>query len=65
MSYQRLIGPHKKVGRPARSRRRLVAERFGLKMHSGTKRLLSTVFMDQLDRCKGIAAKRILLGVSK
>jgi hypothetical protein len=47
------------------ARRLIIAKEFGLRLHAGMLKILSREFMDQLDRCKNIAAKRILLGVSR
>jgi hypothetical protein len=67
MSYQRLIGPHRKVGRPVHDRRYFgVCAKYGLNPRATfTRRLLSASTLDQLDLCKNIAARRILLGCSK
>jgi hypothetical protein len=65
MSYQRLIVPHRQSGRRKNSRRKKVAAQFGLTPCMSTHEKLPDTLLDQLDRCKNVAAKRILLGVSQ
>ena len=58
----------KQRGRPLTEfdmKRLAYCQRFGLRPSKARKRDLSAAFMEQLEKCKTDAARRLLLGVSK
>ena len=52
------------MSRPMDLRRAKYVQKFGLTQENPY-RLMSNGFMDQLDACKTVAARRILLGIGK
>jgi hypothetical protein len=60
-----MIGPSRKVGHPILDwRRKAIMERFGLTLHNPVRDLTQTV-LDQLDRCKDDASRRLLLSIGR